>query len=97
MIEVPPDPYNEDAVAFATELTERGEVMRVNPGTVVTISPSKPRILGKGPEWQHSAVLINKLTTEEADWLRAYKIAADVKRRADRERERIERRSRGRS
>lgn len=93
-IEIAPDPYDEQAVAFATELMERGEVMRVNTGTVLMVSPPRSRRPRRQSEPLHTAVMISKLTAEEAAWLRVYKKAATAKRRADNERARAERRER---
>lgn len=92
-IDVAPDPYLPDAVAFAEELVTRGAVMRVRRGTVIQVSPGRPNRVGAPPTaYEGTAVAITPLNDEERAWLVEYRRASDRKRRADRERARQERR-----
>lgn len=87
-----PDPYDPAAVAFAAELAARGEAMRVNTGTVISIRPDRVAPRGYPRRPLRTAVMITKLTEAEREWLATYKREATRKRRADRELERLRRR-----
>lgn len=91
-----PDPHDQAAVDFANELLSRGEFMRVDTGTVISIRPDKGRVLGRATPATsplRTAVMITQLTEAERDWLADYRRAAVRKRREDRELERQARRA----
>lgn len=84
---VPPDPNNPEAVQRAADLIARGQIVRLNPGEIVTVRPGRFQRYG-------IAYAVNRLTSAERDWLVEYQRAAKAQRRADREAEREARRAR---
>lgn len=82
----PADPADPTAVEYAAELIQRSSLVRLSPGTTVSLQPS-----GRFPR-QGVAYAVSRLRPEETTWLAEYQRAAKRARREQRELERERRR-----